>query len=147
MYCKKTKTIQSKVEQSLRDLLLKPMFISINGRMEKTSNKHEHRWAPMNTHEHPWPPMNLNVFRCVFIDFSKAMQFANYMSSLCFQNGWFIILGVWSWMFLSQSILLKQLEKSWYVCFLSCAGLAPRKNYPLRLLQHIFIYRYKYIDL
>jgi hypothetical protein len=44
MYCKKTKTIQSKVEQSLRDLLLKPMFISINGWMEqKTSNKHEHR--------------------------------------------------------------------------------------------------------
>ena len=40
---KKLRTIQSKVEQSLRDLLLKPMFISINGWMEKTSNKHEHR--------------------------------------------------------------------------------------------------------
>ena len=39
MYCKKTKTIQSKVEQSLRDLLLKPMFISINGWMEQKNIK------------------------------------------------------------------------------------------------------------
>jgi hypothetical protein len=54
------------------------MFISINGWMEqKTSNKHEHRWAPVNAHEHPWSPMNLNVSHWFFIDFPKhcSLQF------------------------------------------------------------------------
>ena len=97
-------------------------------------------WTPVSAHEHPWTPMtkNLNVFRCVFNDFSKTMQFANYMSSLCFQNGWFIILGVWSWMFLS--ILLKQLEKSWYVCFFNLCWFGTQKKLSIAIVAaHFYI--------
>ena len=128
MYYKKSKTIQSKVEQSLRDLLLKPMFISINGWMEKKNIKQT--WTPVSTHERTWTPMITNEFKCIpliFHWFSKTLQFAIYIFRLCFFNGWFIILGVWSCVVLSQSILFTKLENHNSFFFI-LAGLEPRKT-------------------
>ena len=108
---------------------------------------HEHPWTPMTTHDHPWPPMNLNVFRFVFIDFFQNNAVCKLYVQPLFSK----------WLIYHPGCLVLNVFKSKYVVetnwkimicvFLSCAGLAPRKNYPLRLLQHIFIYRYKYIDL
>ena len=144
---KKSKTIQSKVEQSLRDLLLKPMFISINGWMEQ---KHKQTWTPVSAHERTWTPMTTNEFKCIPLIshwFSKTLQFAIYIFSLCFFfNGCFIILGVWSCVVLSQSILFTKLENHDSFVFILC-WFGTQKNSPLPLLQHMFIYRYKHIDL
>ena len=146
MYWKKSKTIQSKVEQSLRDLLLKPMFISINGWMEKHTKQ---KWTPVSAHERTWTPMTTHEFKCIpliFHWFSKTLQFAIYIFSLCFLNGWFIILGVWSCVVLSQSSLFQKLEIHDILFFILC-WFGTQKNYPLPLLQHMFIHRYKHIDL
>ena len=94
---------------------------------KKTSNKHEHRWAPMNAHEHPWSPMNLNVSHWFFIDFPKHCSLQFIFSVFVFLNGWFIILGVWSCVVLSQSILFTKLENHNSVFFI-LAGLEPRKT-------------------
>ena len=81
---KKSKTIQPKVEQSLRDLHLKPMFMSINGWMGEKNIKQT--WTPVSAHErtHPWPPMNLNVFFWFFIDFQNTAVCNLYVQSLFF---------------------------------------------------------------
>ena len=67
---------------------------------------------------------------------SKTLQFAIYMFSLCFFNGCFIILGVWSCVVLSQSILLKTHD----ILFFILCWFGTQKNYPLPLLQHMFIF-------
>jgi hypothetical protein len=74
------------------------------------------------------------------------MQLANYMVNLCFHNCWFTILGVLVLHGLnSMKFCLKNVKNN--VCFPPfCAGLAPRKNCPLPVLQHMFICRYTCID-
>ena len=107
-------------------------------------------WTPVSAHEHPWTPMTTHEFKCIPLCFHWFFQ-SNAVCKLYVQPLFS------KWLIYHPGCLVLNVFKSKYVVetnwkimicvFLSCAGLAPRKNYPLRLLQHIFIYRYKYIDL
>jgi hypothetical protein len=102
----------------------------------------------MNAHEAPGAPMNSNVF----CDFSWNPFFHTNAACKLYGQPLFSQLLIYHLgrlvlhVFNSWKFCFKQMLKN-NVCFPPfCAGLAPRKNCPLPVLQHMSICRYTCID-
>ena len=110
-------------------------YVYLNKWMD--GKKHEHRWAPMNAHEH----LTTHELKCIPLIFQWFFQ-NNAVSKLYFQFLFLKLLiyhlGCLAVRVFKSKHFIKKSEKWWYVFFIQC-WFGNQKNYPLPLLQHMFI--------